>query len=530
MTARSGGPAGGLATGPRADPGMPDEVVIGIDVGTTAAKVVAFAPDGGWAHVEERAYPLREPQPGWQEQDPQLLLRATTGALAACVAALRGTPVTGIGVSAAMHGLIGLGADGHPLTPVVTWADTRATDEVEELRRSGEDREIHRVTGTPVHPMNPLVKIMWFARHEPELTGRVATWVSLKTLVIRCLTGQLVCDLSSASDSGLLDRTTGTWHPTALAWAGLDGGELPPIVPTTHVLELTAALAAEVGLPTGTPVVVGAGDGPMGNLGTGALTPGTVGVSIGTSAAARAVVRGPVVELPPGLFCYALADDLWVVGGASSNGGSASRWTIDLLHPGSGGSVTETEALVLAESVPVGSSGLCVVPYLRPERAPLWDTDITAAVLGLRAHHTGAHLVRATVEGVAVQVAAVVDHIRALGEVTEVRATGGAFRAPLWGRVLAGLLEVPVTVTGVADGSARGAAALASYALGLAGSLDAAAAALAPAADVAACYQPSIDDVTAYRVWRAGVVETYQRLAPAVALASLRDSHPTLRH
>ncbi|KAB7744240.1 hypothetical protein GA707_12425 [Nostocoides sp. F2B08] len=501
-----------------APPTRPTRVVIGVDVGTTATKVVAFGLDIRWTHVASRTYPTEHPNPGWHEQDPAELMSAVLEGLTECVGAIGEAQVVGLGVSTAMHGLIGLAEDGTPLTPLVTWADTRAVDEVEALRESGQDLELHRATGTPVHPMSPLAKIMWFTRNEPELSAAVDQWVGLKTWIVRGLTAQVVCDLSSASDSGLLNRATGTWHQGALAWAGIGAERLPPIVPTTHSMPLATETAEVTGLPPGTPVVIGAGDGPTGNLGTDAIHPGTIGVSIGTSAAARAVLPGPVLDLPRGLFCYALADDLWVVGGAASNGGSASRWVVDLLHQQDRDGDDETEALAAAGQVSPGSDGLYVVPYLRPERSPLWDVDIPGAVLGLRHHHTGAHLVRATVEGVAVQLAAVVEQIRLLEEVTEIRATGGAFRAPVWGRVLAALTELPVVVTDSAAGSARGAAALALYALGQAASLADGASALAPAETSVVTYEPAPDDVTAYRVWRAGASETYARLAAPIGL------------
>lgn len=374
-----------------------DRVVIGIDVGTTATKVVGFRLDGAPSHVEERFYPTLHPEPGWAEQEPDALLAATREALKECLIELGPVSVLGVGVSAAMHGLLGLDEGGAPLTPVLIWADSRAVDEVESLRASGLDRELHSQTGTPVHPMSPLVKVMWFAANEPELFARVAHWVSLKTWILHGLTGELVCDLSSASDSGMLDRASGGWHPTALGWAGLKEAQLPPIVPTTHVLHLSDEVGEFTGLPLGTPVVVGAGDGPMGNLGTDAMQPGVVGVSIGTSAAARAVVQGPVTDLPPGLFCYALADDLWVVGGAASNGGSASRWMVDLLAGENSTPSDQTGALTAAAKVVPGSDGLCVVPYWGAERAPLWDIHIPGALLGLRLHHSRAHIVRATV-------------------------------------------------------------------------------------------------------------------------------------
>lgn len=503
----------------------PARVVIGVDVGTTTTKVVAFDLDSGWTEVAARDNVTVQPNPGWQEQDPALLLEGVLGALSECVAGCGDARVMGVGVSTAMHGLIGLDREGAPLTSLVTWADTRAVDEVESLRESGQDRALHRDTGTPIHPMSPLPKIMWFTHNEPELSRDVEVWVDLKAWIVRGLTGQVVCDLSSASASGLLDRDSGTWHQGALAWAGLEADRMPILVPTTHMMPFDESVARTVGLPAETPVVVGAGDGPMGNLGTDALRQGTVGVSVGTSAAARAVMPGPVTDLPWGLFCYALADDLWVVGGAASNGGSASRWVVDLLYQGLGEdpdgaarAEAETRMLAAAAEVPPGSAGLYVVPYLRPERSPLWDIDIPGAVLGLQQHHTGAHLVRATIEGVGVQLAAVIEQIRLLEEVTEIRATGGAFRAPVWGRVLAGLTGLPVVVTESAGGSARGAAAITLYALGEADSLSAAVAALAPSDASIVTYDPSPSDLTAYRVWRAGAAQTYARMAAPVGL------------
>lgn len=494
-------------------------VVIGIDVGTTATKAVAFCLDGQVLYAVEQAYPTFQAEKGWVEQDPVTLLRATQECLAQCVAKLGPAEILGIGVSAAMHGLLALDQHGSPLTPILTWADTRAVDEAAELRAAGQDRELHRATGTPVHPMSPLVKIMWFARNEPELSAQVDVWVSLKTWILRGLTGEVVCDLSSASDSGMLDRASGAWHPTALAWAGLEERRLPPIVPTTYISRLSAEASASTGLPMGLPVVAGAGDGPLGNLGTNALTPGTVSVSIGTSAAARAVVRGPIDYLPTKLFCYPLADDQWVVGGAASNGGSATRWTINLLSGEDLTASSETQALEAAAHVPSGSDGLCVIPYLQPERAPLWDVNIPGAVIGLRRHHTRAHLVRATLEGVVVQLNAIIDEIRLLQDVNEIRATGGAFRSPLWGRVLADMLNLPVTVTDNAQGTARGAAALALYALGVAPSLNDAADKLSQEMSTDETYTPLSANVDTYRQRQPALIADYRMLAPAVALA-----------
>jgi len=321
--------------------------------------------------------------------------------------------------------------------------------------------------------MSPLTKLMWFSRHEPELCSRVRGWVGLKDYVLHALTGTLATELSSASATGLLDLTARTWNPVAMDLAGVRDDQLPPILSTTSALGLSKSVAARLGLPTATPVVVGAGDGPLGNLGTGALGPGVVGLSVGTSGAVRMIVPEPIVDESGRLFCYALTDDAWVVGGAVSNGGIAVRWAGGVFGQDSGGARTsDAELLELAASVSPGSDGLITLPYLLAERAPLWDPSLTGAFLGMRHSHTRGHFVRSVVEGVALQLSAIVAELDRLEPVTEIRATGGVFRSEVWRQVVAGALGHPLKVTGGAEGSALGAAALGIYALGRAESLE----------------------------------------------------------
>ena len=137
-----------------------------------------------------------------------------------------------------MHGLIALDADQRPLTPLVTWADSRSREQAAELRASGEARELHRRSGTPVHPMTPLTKLLWFARHEPGTFAAARWWVGLKDFLLQRLTGRLVTELSSASATGLLDMATRTWNADALALAGISEEQLPPILPSTATLPL----------------------------------------------------------------------------------------------------------------------------------------------------------------------------------------------------------------------------------------------------------------------------------------------------
>jgi gluconokinase len=449
----------------------PGRVVVGLDVGTTGVKAAAFGLGSSWRWVAIREYPLLEPVPGQHVQDPITIVAAATSALAECVAdGAAGADVMAISVSAGMHGLMALDADQHPLTRLITWADGRAGEEARWLHRSGQAMALHASTGVPVHPMTPLTKLVWFARHDPATWSAARWWIGLKDYLLLWLTGTLVTELSSATGTGLVDMSTRSWSTLALDVCGVAADRLPEILPTTATLGLAAETAHAVGLPAGTPVVVGAADGPLGNLGTGAMAPGVAGLSLGTSGAVRMAVNQPRVDTEGALFCYALTDSVWVLGGAISNGGSVIRWVGSSLAPditqGTADTNLDASLLELAAGIPPGSDGLVMLPYLLPERAPLWDPGLAGAYLGLRTRHTRAHLVRAAIEGVCLQMRLILDTLTEVEPVTSVRGTGGAFRSTLWRDVMAATLGRPLSVVDDGEGTALGAATLGLVALG----------------------------------------------------------------
>jgi gluconokinase len=501
------------------------EVIIGLDVGTTAAKVAAFGVNGAQRELPSalREYRLEQPQPGWQVHDPATVLAGIDSALAECVAQLDETRVVALSISTAMHGLMGLDAQYRPLTPLVTWADSRARDEARQLRQQGLARELLHRSGTPVHPMSPLVKLVWFSRHEPELAGQVRWWVGLKDYVLHHLTGELVTELSSASGTGLLNLKSRNWDAQSLGLASIKADQLPSVRPTTAVLKLTAQVGRELGLPAGLPVVVGAADGPLGNLGTGAITPGVAGLSLGTSGAVRMVLPEPGFDNEGRLFCYALTDDVWVIGGAVSNGGITLRWAGKTFAPDLvGNGPADVAVLKLAAQAPPGSDGLLMLPYVLSERAPLWDPDIAGAYLGIRAHHTRSHFIRAALEGVCLQLSTIVDSLDTVAPVQSIRATGRPFGSDLWRQIMAATLARPMSVQAEAGGTALGAAALAWYALGGAATLtDALIAVGGPRPDVsAATVAVTSSDVSTYAQLRASVhalIDDYDEVAAIFA-------------
>jgi gluconokinase len=476
------------------------KVVLGLDIGTTSAKAVAFDPSGATHGNAKRDYPLHEPEHGHAEQDPERVLDAAEEVLRGAAAAARehGAEVAGVAISTAMHALVGVDGDGRPLTRVLTWADTRAADEAERLR--SEHPELHDRTGTPLHPMAPLPKLVWMRAHEPETFAAVRRWGGLKELVVARLTGEWAVDHSVASGTGLLNLEHLEWDAEALELAGVDADHLARLVPTTEALRLGADGARRTGLPEGTPVVAGGADGPLANLGVGAVRPGVAACSIGTSGALRLVVERPAVDPGRCVFCYALVPERWVVGGAINNGGVVLQWAGEALAPDLGSGSESAEALLdLAAHAPPGSDGLLMLPYLLSERAPQWSPLPRGAYVGLTRYHRREHLVRAGLEGVCHQLALVLASMRDAGnEVREIRATGGFARSSLWRQILADALGVEIGFPAGHEGSAFGAALLGMQALGLVESIDVAAElvriddVVEPDADAAAVYAAAL--------------------------------------
>lgn len=504
---------------------MTEPLVLGVDIGTTSTKVVACDPGGSALAAATAGYPLDEPSPGYAVQDPEAIVTAVCDSVREVVAAVGAERVAGLCLSAAMHGLVGLDGTSQPLTPVLTWADTRARNQAERLRAEPGGLALHRRTGTPVHAMSPLPKLMWFAEHEPALFASVRHWIGVKEYIVLRLSGELVMDHSMASGSGLMQLATLQWDEEALSIAGLRPDRLPPLVPTRTQLPLPPAVAADLGLRAGTPLVVGAGDGPLANLGVGAVHAGVAACSLGTSGALRVMVDTPSVDPQGRMFCYALTEDRWVVGAAISNAGAVLDWASDALAPDLGEDAAES-LLELAARAPVGAGGLLMLPFLLGERGPHWSAVPRGAYVGLTRSHRREHLVRAALEGVAQQLALVLASMRAAGLVVDqVRATGGLARSSFVRRLLADALGLSVAVPTGTEGSSRGAALLAMETLGILDSLDGAADLVAIEDEV----HPDPAAAAAYAALLAVHTSVHDALLPAFAQLRQLSTDPQER-
>jgi gluconokinase len=466
-------PVVATAAGPAGTP-----VIVGVDLGTTSAKAVAV--DGQlrvWASAAA-GYTLHSPHPGWAEQDPDEVAGAAHRAMTEVLAAARdaGAVVQAVSLSAAMHSLLAVDEADRPLTPALTYADSRATAQATQLRTSPEGLALYRRTGLPHHASAPLFKLAWLTAHDSQLAGRTQRWVSLKEHFLARLGAPPVVDHSIASGTGMLDVRRREWDDQALALAGVAPTQLSPLVPTTAVIE-----AAELDVP----LVVGGGDGALANLGAGAVVPGTAALSVGTSGAVRVVTPEPVTDGGASLFCAVLDDTHWAVGGAITNGGLVLRWLRDQLFT-TGTPATYEQLTAAAQTTPPGAQGLVFVPSLAGERAPEWDGHVGGSLHGLDLRHGAGHIVRAAMEGVALQLRRVVDAMAHAGVTIErIHATGGFTVSALWLQILADVLQREIVVPAESEGSSIGAVLLGMVALGAAANVDAAGL-LVPVGDVVA--------------------------------------------
>jgi len=462
----------------------PAQAVIGIDIGTTSTKALAYSPDGRVLARHAVDTPLLRPEAEAAEHDPQEIVdavRACMRAVAgACAAA--GCTVLGVSFSAAMHSVIALDAAGRPLTRCLTWADNRAAAAAARIVGSGSGTALARRTGTPLHPMSPLAKLAWLREAAPAVHGAAARFVGIKEFVLHALCGQWLVDHSIASATGLLDVARLDWDDEALALAGVRREQLSRLVPTRHVVQgLADGVAAGLGLPEQATLVVGANDGVLSNLGLDAIRPGEVALTIGTSGALRTVVDRPSTDAHGRTFCYVLAEGRWVVGGPVNNGGAVLQWARETFARPAADAASARgedayEALeAIAAAVPAGARGLLFHPYLAGERAPHWNAAMRASFFGLAPQHGVPEMLRAVHEGVLLGLRSVLPLVETLaGPAARLKAAGGFARSAPWRQMAADVFDRELVVPHDIESSCRGAAMLGLWALGHLPTLEAA--------------------------------------------------------
>ncbi|MBS1007613.1 gluconokinase [Leuconostoc suionicum] len=453
------------------------EYMVGVDIGTTSTKAVLFDDKNVVVASANKSYALYRDLPDMAEEDLNELFEALISALAEVVrdAGLsKGNKIAAVSFSSAMHSLIAFDEAWKPLTRAITWADTRAVEYTEELKANGLGEQIYKNTGTPIHPMAPLSKLLWLKSEHADIYHKAAHYLGIKEYLFHRLFGSNKMDISIASGTGLFNIFNLDWDEQALEVTGVKKEQLPlPVEPYEYENNMLEKYAALIGIPANTPFVYGAGDGPLSNLGVNAVKPGVAAITIGTSGAIRVVSDQPVIDPKGRTFTYALDKDNWVVGGPVNNGGDVFRWARDNMFDAE----KSTAALLgkdsydllteIAERIPAGSEGLIFHPYLGGERAPIWDANARGSFFGLNHGHTRAHMLRAVLEGITFNVFMVSLALEeVVGGLKSIQATGGFARSPLWRQMFADIFEQPVTVPEAFESGALAAVIVAQKALG----------------------------------------------------------------
>ena len=410
------------------------------------------------------AYPLSTPRPGWTEQDPEDWWAASRSVLGRVASELK-EPALGVGLTGQMHGSVFLDESDRVIRPALLWNDQRTASQCEAITERVGAQRLIEITGNPAITGFQAPKILWLRDNEPAAYARVRHVLLPKDYIRLRLTGERATDASDASGTLLLDLRRRAWSDEILEALEIPRAWLPDVHEGPEVTgTITAAGAESTHLPAGLPVAAGGGDNAASAVGNGIVREGLVSSSIGTSGVVFAHSEKARID-PHGrlhAFCHAVPGRYHLMGVTLSAGGSLRWW-----REAAGGDLDYEAMSDLAATAPPGSEGLLFLPYLSGERTPHLDPQARGVFAGLTLRHTRADLTRAVMEGVTFSLKDCLDVMVEMGlPMSEIRATGGGARSPLWRRLQADVFGLPVHRTRTEEGPAFGAALLAGVAAG----------------------------------------------------------------
>lgn len=425
-----------------------------MDIGSSSTRSALFdetaTPLRGSA--ASRQYTIRYTADGGAEINPRLLLGAAHSCINETLRArshsrtLRNVPVAAVAGSAFWHGLLGIGAAGRPLTPIWTWADDRARDDAEKMRRQLDELAVLQRTGCMLRAVFWPAKLRWIQRTQPNLSKRVRKWVSPAEWIFAQLFGSSSLSHSMASATGLYEVRRRGWDREMCGVCQVDEKKLGPISDVAEIRKPQKLAGAKL---------FGAiGDGAAGNVGSDADLAGRVAINIGTSAAVRVVETGQHVRIPFGLFRYVIDDRRTLFGGAISNAGNLHRWCLRELR------LTPADQRAVTSQRLAANDSITALPFWVPERAPSWPNDIGGALIGLSQSTSAIDIARAATTSAFYRLADILEEIEsALGQQREIIVSGGIVRSsPDSLRVLADALGRDLRVAAEPEASLRGAA------------------------------------------------------------------------
>jgi len=512
---------------------LSEQYVLGVDVGTSSAKVGLVTPEGTILRIASQPYPMSSPQPGWAEQSAEDWWTAVLHAIQEVVAGLDPASVVAIGMSNAGGSMALLDQDGKEVRPAMSWMDARASHQAEQLLAlKGRDFWIQR-TGSPFLQFWPVTKLAWLRENEPQVFARIASILHPSDYVIFRLTGRKITDRCTACATGFYDLQTGMWSQEIASLVGIPVDLLPALGHSGSIAGLLSEqTAATLGLTPGTPIVLGAWDQACAVIGAGAKSGQDTLLSTGTAwVLSHAMPTLHVDPLARGITVQHARRGEYLFMLAMSNGGSIVEWYRRVF---SGKGDSDEEEVDLAESgklsgipsaieierVPPGSDGLLFLPHFIGAVGAHPDLDYSGCILGLR-HGTGrVQIFRSILEAIAYETRWGLEALSEFGyPASRIRMIGGATRSPIWPQIVADVTGLEVIIPKQTECAVLGAAKLAQGAIGIQEQPE-------PAASIARCYTPDATNHSIYDQYYALYRQIHISLKDPIArLRQLHSAH-----
>jgi len=431
------------------------QYILAHDLGTTGNKATLYDKDGVLHGSAFHGYKTDYAHTGWAEQNPNDWWKAvctTTHQLLERTGIL-GNEIACVTFSGQMQGCVALDAAAHSLRPAIIWADQRASEQTHRIRDRVGANEVYQITGHRLSAAYSLPKILWIRDHQPEIYAATHKFMHAKDAMVARLTGIFATEPSDASGMNLYDLERGAWSAAIIEAAQLDAHKLPDIIRSIDVVgDVLPDVADELGLPAGTPVVIGGGDGACASVGAGSVREDVAYSYVGSSAWIATASKQPLYDPQQRTMTFGhVVPELFIPIGTMQTAGAAYQWVRDQLAPLEKQSA---EALnispyalmnAVAETSTTGANNLLFLPYLLGERSPRWNPDARAVFLGLTIRHTRADMIRAVLEGVALNLRVILDSLRDQGaNVDAIRVIGGGVSGRLWNHIMADVYGVPL--------------------------------------------------------------------------------------
>ena len=495
---------------------------LGIDTSTTSSKALLIDERGEVIAVASNPHTLQTPKPLWSEQNPREWWEAVAASIRSVLekANIRGEEVGAVGLTGQMHGLVLLDEGGNVLRPAILWNDQRTQSQCDEIHQLIGKEKFIQITGNVALTGFTAPKILWVKENEPDVYVKAKHVLLPKDYIRFKLTGDYGMDKADGAGTVLFDLKRRDWSDEVLAALEIPHAWMPKTFEGPEFTGIVNEEAASLtGLKVGTSVAAGGGDQAAGAVGVGAVEPGIIGLTVGTSGVVFATTPAALIE-PEGrlhAFCHAVPG-MWHFMGVMLSAAGSLQWYRDALAP----DVSFDDLLQEAEAIPAGSEGLQFLPYLSGERTPHPDPLARGAFIGLTLRHSRAHMTRAVLEGVAFGLKDSFTLIQnaGLGEITQVRASGGGAKGALWRQIMASVMNAELVTVNTTEGAAYGAALLAAVG---AGAWPDVVSACKAAVKITGRTQPDLAEVEAYRKSYSLYQELYPALKPSFEQAGRSD-------